>query len=87
MALWQGIHEIIYSKKSIKTYSPSSLLINHKSVTNQQDMGEHFYNFFTSIGKNLQETISPTRKDYTQYLKTPNKNNFFKKTIKIKGNM
>ena len=49
MALWQGIHESLYSKKKIgKTCIPSSLLINQKSVTNQQDMAEHFSNFFTS---------------------------------------
>ena len=36
-------------------------------------MAEHFNNCFTSIGRNLQETIPPTRKDYAQYLKTPNK--------------
>ena len=45
-------------------------------------MAEHFNNFFTSIGKNLQETIPPTRKDYAQYLNTPNKSNFSIKPIK-----
>ena len=81
-ALWQGIHEIIYSKKAGKTNKPSSLLINQKSVTNQQDMAEHFNNYFTSIGKNLQETIPPTRTDYAQYLKTLSKSNFPIKPIK-----
>ena len=52
-ALGQGIHEIIYSKKAGKTNRPSSLLINQKFVTSQQDIAEHFNNFFTSIGKNL----------------------------------
>ena len=81
-ALWLGIHEIIYSKKSGKTNSPSSLLLNQKSVTNQQDMAENFNNFFTFIGKNLQEIIPLTRKDYAQYLSTPNKSNFSIKPIK-----
>ena len=45
-------------------------------------MAEHFNNFFISIGKNLQETIPPTRKDYAQYLSTPNKSNFSIKPIK-----
>ena len=80
-ALGQGIHEIIYSKKAAKTNSSSSLLINQKSITNQQDMAEHFNNFFTSIGKNLQEKIAPTRNDYAQYLKTPNKRHW--KIVKV----
>ena len=46
-------------------------------------MAEHFNNFFISIGKNLQETIPPTRKDYAQYLKTPSKSNFSIKPIKL----
>ena len=45
-------------------------------------MAEHFNNFFTSIGKNLQETIPTTRKDYAQQLKTPNKSIFSIKPIK-----
>ena len=79
--LWQGIHEIIYSKNPGKTNSPSSLLINPKYLTNQQDMTEHFNNFFTFIGKNLKETISSTRKHYA-HLKTPKKNHFSIKPTK-----
>ena len=45
-------------------------------------MAEHFNNFFTSIPKNLQETIPLARKDYAQYLKTPSKSNFSIKPIK-----
>ena len=82
-ALWQGINEIIYTKKAGKTNNPSSLLIYRKSVTNQQEMAEHFNNFFTSTG-NLKETIPSTRKDYTQYLKIPSKINFSIKAIKPK---
>ena len=69
-------------KKTGKTNNPSSLLINQKSLTNQQDMAEHFNNFFTFIGKNLQKTVPPTRKDYAQYQKTPSKSNFSIKPIK-----
>ena len=76
------ILKLFIPKKAGKTNSPSSLLINQKSVTNRKDMAEHFNNFFTSIGKNLQETIPPIRKGYAQYLKTPIKSNFSIKPIK-----
>ena len=39
-------------------------------------MAENVNNFFTSIGKNLQEKIPPTKKIFTDYLKTPNLENF-----------
>ena len=48
-------------------------------------MAEHFNNFFTSIRKNLQESIPLARKDYAQYLKTPSKSNFSIKPIKPEG--
>ena len=52
-----------------------------KFVTNQRDMAEQFNNFFTSIGKKIQEIIPPTKKNYAQYLKNP-KSNFSIKPIK-----
>ena len=39
-------------------------------------MAGNFNNFFTSIGKNLQTKIPPTKKTFTDYLKTPNLENF-----------
>ena len=34
--------------------------------------------FFKSVGKSLQKTISPTKKTFKDYLKTPNLENFAK---------
>ena len=53
-ALWQGINEIIYSKEAHETNSPSSLLVDNEAITNIPQMAEHFNQYFTSIGKNLQ---------------------------------
>ena len=39
-------------------------------------MAENFNNCFTSIGKNLQENIPPTKKTFIDYLETPNLENF-----------
>ena len=75
-AIWQGIH-IVYSKKSKKNNSPSSFLIDGKTITNSKDMVENFNNFFTSIGTKLQSNIPPTRRHYIDYLKHLNPKTFF----------
>ena len=41
-------------------------------------MVENLNNFFTSIGKNLQKKIPPTKKTFTDYLKTLNLEKFTK---------
>ena len=74
--IWQGIHEIISSRKSKKDSSISTLIIDGNTITAPTEMAENFNNFFTSIGKNLQEKIPPTKKTFTDYLKTPNLENF-----------
>ena len=50
-ALWDGIHQIIYSKKKKDNISPSSLIVNGQTVTDKLNIAENFINFFTSIGK------------------------------------
>ena len=76
-ALWQGIHDIVYSKKSKKNNTPSSLLIDGKTITNPKDIAESFNNFFTCIGAKLQSNIPSTRRHYFDYLKHPNPETFF----------
>ena len=71
--LRKRIHEIVYSEKAGERNNPSSLLPNDRSVANQQNMVEHFNNFFISIEKSHQETIPLARKHYTQYLKAAKK--------------
>ena len=39
-------------------------------------MAEHFNNFFTSAGKEMQDSISRTKSNFKNYLKTRNPNNF-----------
>ena len=56
-AIWQGIHSIIYSQKSNRINTPFSLLIEGNTITDSQDISEHFNNFFTSIGQDLQKKI------------------------------
>ena len=76
-AILQGIHNIIYSKKSNRINTPSSLLIEANTITDSQDISEHFNNFFTSIGQDLQKNIAPTKKPFSDYLKAPNTDTFY----------
>ena len=55
-ALWQGIHDIVYSKKSKKNNTPSSLLIDGKTITNPKDMAESFNNFLPLLGQSFKAT-------------------------------
>ena len=72
-----GIHNIIYSKKSNRINSPSSLLIKGNTITDSQDISEYFSNFFTSIGQDLQKNVAPTKKNFSDYLKTPTTDIFY----------
>ena len=79
-ALWIGINEIVYSKNKNKTNSPSSLIQDSKTITDQKHIAEHFNNFFTSIGKKLQKNIPPTKKHFLSFLKNPNNLTFITPT-------
>ena len=46
-------------------------------MTKIPQMAEHFNQYFTSIGKNLQKSIPPTKRHFSGYLKGPNQNSFF----------
>ena len=76
-ALWDGIHQILYSKKKKDNIPPSSLLVNAQTITDKLNIAESSNNFFTSIGNKLQNKIYPTNRDYSYYLKSPNPNTFF----------
>ena len=74
--IWQGIHEIISSQKSKKDSSISTIIVDSNNITAPTEMAENSNIFFTSIRKNLQNKIPPTKKTFTDYLKTPNLENF-----------
>ena len=50
-ALWSGINQIIYSKKSSKIIPPSFISVEGKIISDPQNIPENFNNLFTSIGK------------------------------------
>ena len=66
-----------YIQRKKGNFSPSSLLINGHTITDQFSIAENFNNLFISIGRKLQHKIYPTRRDYSYYLQHPNSNTFF----------
>ena len=71
-ALWIEIKKIVYSKNKNKTNSPSSLIQDGKTITDQKHIVVHFNSFFAGIGKKSQKTIPPTKKHFSTFLKNPN---------------
>ena len=76
-ALWSGINEIIYSKKSSKTIPPSSVSVEGKTISDPQNIAVIFNNVFTSIGKNIHKKIFQTKKKFSNFLKDPITDTFF----------
>ena len=74
--IWQGIHEIISSRKNKNNGNVSAIIADDNTVTDPIEIAQNFNNFFTSIGPNLQKKIPPTKKNFTDYLKKPNSENF-----------
>ena len=74
--IWQGIHEIISSRKNKNSGNVSAIISDDNTITDPVEIAQNFNNFFTSIGANLQKKISPTKEDFTDYLKKPNHENF-----------
>ena len=64
-------------KKSNRINTLSSLLIEGNTITDSQNISEHFNNFFTSIGQDLHKNIAPTKKHFSDYLKAPNTDTFY----------
>ena len=76
-ALWIEINQIVYSKNKNKTNSPSSLIQDGKTITDQKHIAESLKNLFKTIGKKLQKIIPPTKKHFLRFLKNPNNLTFF----------
>ena len=76
-AVWNGINEIIYSKLKVKAWEPNCLLINGRAVSQPKNIVEHFNDYFTSISKELQKHVPPTKRIFSDNLKDSNAESFF----------
>ena len=58
-------------------FSSSALSSKASCFLWPQNTAENFNNFFTSIGKNIQKNIFPTKKHFSNFLKNPITDTFF----------
>ena len=70
-ALWSGINEIIFSKKSSKTIPQSSISVEGKTISDPKNIAENFNNFFNSVSKNIQKNSSQLKNIFLTSSKTP----------------
>ena len=57
-AIWQGVHDIVYSKKSKKNNPPSYLITDGKTIKNPKDIAENFNNFLPTLRKSFTENTT-----------------------------
>ena len=75
--IWQGIHELISSRKNRNGGDVSAIISDdNNNITDPVEIAQNFNDLFTSLGTNLQKKIPPTKKNFTDYLKKPNSENF-----------
>ena len=60
-AIWIGINDIICPQNKKKLNSSTSLIDEGKTITNSENIVEHFNKFFTKISTNIQNKILPTK--------------------------
>ena len=61
----------------IRWLTMNCLFISSRAVSQPKDIAEHFDNYFTSISKELQKHIPPTKRNFSDNLKNPNAEAFF----------
>ena len=73
---WEAIREIINISKK-RTTDITSTQIGNKTVKNSNETASEFNKYFTSIARQIEETLIKPKHRYSEYLKNPNANSFF----------
>ena len=76
-AVRNGINEIIYSKSKVNLWESNCIVLNGRAVIQPKDIAKHFNDYFTSISKELQNHIPPTKRNFSDNLKNPNAESLF----------
>lgn len=74
--IWQGVNNIIYSKKKVQA-PPISLSVNGLVTSDPQIVSNTFNNYFSTIVDSIKAKIHPTSTTFSRFLKNHNQNSFF----------
>jgi len=77
--IWKILNNTI-QKNNTKTSLPNKFIINGIENENPQTIAYEFNNFFANIGKQVNNSVPNTEKNYTEYLDNY-PNNFFMNPI------
>ena len=75
-ALWSGINEIIYSKKSSKTIPPSSISVEGKTISDPQTLLILSITFLPALAKIFKKNSSQLKNIFLTSSKTPSLTHF-----------
>ena len=74
--VWKGINEIINTKSNTNS-SPNLIIHNKKEINNPENIAGIFNNFYGNIAKETKNEIPKSKKNFTEFLKHPNRNSIF----------
>ena len=74
--VWKGINNLLSRNKS-KNSQEIKLNINGRLISDPKPVANAFNNFFTSVAQNLVEKLTPSNKNFKDYLTDSNSDSFF----------
>ena len=73
--IWVGVRNLISTKT--KSSDPISISIGDSVSSEPEAVANHFNDFFTSIADSIRETIPPTNKNFSDFLRNRNLHSLF----------
>ena len=73
---WDGIRELVNVSKK-KNNLPNKIYYNDKEINSPLDIADSFNDFFSNIGKNVEEKIPKLTTSYSAYMNNPNDKSIF----------
>ena len=67
----------VLHKENCKPRYPETFMIYDNETSDSKDIAEEFNNFFTNIGKKINDNIPPADTHFSNYLQEKNSESFF----------